>query len=173
MALLACLLRLPAYIQLEDWHIDTLTTEITLMLCSSQLAPACPRCQTPAQRIHSHYARILADLPWGEYRVCWHLTVRKCFCQNADCQQRIFTERLVECVKPWARKTNRLLEQLTAIGLALAGAAGARLTSHLNLMASRETLLRYVRRLSPPFLATPTVLGVDDWAFRKGHHYGV
>ena len=172
MDLLACLLMLPAYIQLEDWQIDTLTTEITLMLSSNQVAPACPRCQTPAHRIHSHYERIVADLPWGEYRVCWNLTVRKCFCQNANCQQRIFSERLVEVVKPWARKTNRLIEQLTAIGLALAGAAGARLTPHLNLIASRETLLRFVRRLSPPSFATPKVLGVDDWTFRRGHNYG-
>lgn len=172
MDILACVLMLPTYLRLEDWHIETLATEITLILSSSQAAPACPKCQTPAQRIHSHYERTLVDLPWSEYRVCWKLTVRKCFCSNADCQQGIFSERFAEFVKPWARKTNRVIEQLRAIGLALAGSAGARLTPQLNLVASRETLLRFVRQISLPAFPTPRVLGVDDWAFRKGHNYG-
>ncbi|MEM8642517.1 MAG: ISL3 family transposase [Cyanobacteria bacterium P01_G01_bin.54] len=172
MDILACLLMLPTYLRLEDCHIDTLTTEITLTLSSSQATPACPSCQTPAQRIHSHYERTLVDLPWSEYQVRWKLMVRKCFCNNTDCLQGIFSERFVEFVKPWARKTNRVIEQLRAVGLALAGAAGARLTPHLNLIASRETLLRFVRHLNLPPFATPRVLGVDDWAFRKGHNYG-
>lgn len=172
MDILACLLMLPDYLRLEGWHMETLTTEIILTLSSCQQTPACPTCQTPAHRVHSHYERTLADLPWSEYRVCWKLTVRKCFCHNADCQQRIFSERFAEFVRPWARKTNRLIEQLKAIGLALAGSAGARLTPHLNLVASRETLLRFVRQLELPAFPPPRVLGVDDWAFRKGHTYG-
>ncbi|MEM6252848.1 MAG: transposase family protein [Cyanobacteria bacterium P01_D01_bin.156] len=143
---------LPTYLQLENWYIETLTAEITLIVISSQAAPACPKCQTPAQRIHSHYERTLVDLPWSAYRVRWKLTVRKCFCSNADCQQSIFTERFAELVKPWARKTNRVMEQLRAIGMALAGSAGARLTPQLNLVASRETLLRLVRQISLPAL---------------------
>ena len=132
MDILASLLMLPIYLQLQDFQTNPLTPELTVTLRAEQEAPACPSCQTPANRVHSHYERTLADLPWGEYRVCWKLTVRKCFCRNAECEQRIFSERFVEFIQPWARKTNRLMEQLSAIGLALAGAAGARLTSHLN-----------------------------------------
>ncbi len=73
---------------------------------------------------------------------------------------------------PWARKTIRLAERLTAIGLALGGAAGRRLSRRLGLRISRQSLLRLVRRVSFPEVATPTVLGVDDWAYRKGHSYG-
>ena len=172
MDILASLLMLPIYLQLQDFQANPLGPELTVTLRAEQEAPACPNCQTPAHRVHSHYERTLADLPWGEYQVCWKLTVRKCFCCNAECDQRIFSERFVEFIKPWARKTDRLMEHLVAIGLALAGAAGARLTSHLNLVASRETLLRYVRQLPVPSFPTPRVLGVDDWAFRRGHHYG-
>ena len=37
---------------------------------------------------------------------------------------------------------------------------------------SRNTCLRLLRRLPVPSLATPQVLGVDDWAYRKGRTYG-
>ena len=163
---------LPAYLQLKDWSIDPLLAQISVRLIANQKAPACPRCQHPARRIHSHYERTLADLPLGEYRVHWKVTVRKCFCSNADCKQRIFSERFAGLIQPWARKTTRMLEQLKAIALALAGRAGERLSSQLNFVASRETLLRYVRQLTVPSVVTPKVLGVDDWAFRKGNHYG-
>src|SRR6185369_10157896 len=62
--------------------------------------------------------------------------------------------------------------RLTAIGLALGGAAGARLSRELGLPAARNTLLRLVRAAPSPPEVTPSVLGVDDWALRKRHSYG-
>jgi len=58
------------------------------------------------------------------------------------------------------------------VGLALGGAAGVRLGRKLGLEASRNTLLRLIRRAPLPDVATPSVLGVDDWALRKRHSYG-
>jgi transposase len=84
----------------------------------------------------------------------------------------IFAERVPSVVAPWARKTIRLIGRLTAMGLALGGAAGARLGRRLGLTTSRNTLLRLVRRAPLPSIATPSALGVDDWALRKGQNYG-
>ena len=58
------------------------------------------------------------------------------------------------------------------MGVALGGAAGVRLGRKLGLDASRNTLLRLVRRAPLPDLVTPSALGVDDWALRKRHTYG-
>jgi transposase len=139
---------------------------------ATQTSAPCPLCATPAQRIHSDYERTLADLPWAQYRVRLQLRVRKWFCRNRSCPRRIFTERLPTVVAPWARCTLRLAQRLVALGLALGGRAGMRLSHAWDLAVSRNTLLRLLRRLPRPVLPTPRVLGVDDFALRKRHTYG-
>jgi transposase len=59
-----------------------------------------------------------------------------------------------------------------AIGLALGGAAGARLSAILMIKAGVDLLLNLIRRMGRIEKPTPRVLGVDDWAKLKGHSYG-
>jgi transposase len=139
---------------------------------STQALVSCPVCRVPTRRIHSRYGRTVADLPWAQWRVVLHLQVRKFFCANGRCPRRIFTERLPGVVAPWARRTARLLDWLVQIAVALGGAAGVRLSQGLGVPVSRRTLLRVLRRLPPPAFASPTVLGVDDFALRKRQRYG-
>ncbi|MEL6500999.1 MAG: transposase, partial [Cyanobacteria bacterium J06623_1] len=73
---------------------------------------------------------------------------------------------------PWARRTTRLNIQLTKVGLAQGGLPGSRLTQHLGITISRQTLLRLVMKMPLPSHPVPRVLGVDDWAYRKRHTYG-
>ena len=159
-------------LHLDTWHLDGTTTQLTLQVTSMQTLVHCPVCRFPTRRIHSRYARTVADLPWGPWRVVLQLHVRKFFCANGRCTRRIFTERLPQLVAPWARRTQRLAAWLAHIAVALGGAAAARLSQGLGVDMSRNTFLRLLRRLPVPSLATPKVLGVDDWAYRKGQTYG-
>jgi transposase len=152
--------------------LDLIASTMTLAVTSTQAHSACPRCQQSATRIHSHYQRTVADLPWAASTVRLHLRVRRFFCSSNDCSQRIFTERVPTVVMPWARRTQRLADRQRAVGLALGGAAGARLTAHLNQPTSRDTVLRLVRQLPEPDEVTPRHLGVDDFALRKAQSYG-
>jgi transposase len=169
---LARLLPKTIALHLDACHLDEAQAQITLLISSTQAEVRCPACDVPARHIHSHYTRTLADLPWSGYRVTWRLRVRKLFCHNAICLQRIFTERLPGIAKPWARRTWRLTARLLAIGLALGGAAGVRLSRQLGLAGSRNTLLRVIRHTPCPAIVPPQVLSVDDFALRKRHTYG-
>ena len=159
-------------LRLENWQIDLMATQIILNVISTQTLAYCPLCHQVAHRIHSHYQRTLADLRRGEYEVLWQLQVRKFFCSNPDCQRQIFTERLTDIVAPWARKTSRMAQRQTLMAMALGGLAGARSPQALGYTTSRHTLLRLVARLPKERVKTPTVLGVDDWAYRQGRNYG-
>jgi len=56
-------------LRLAACHVDTTAAQLTLLVRSTQTRVPCPLCAIPARRIHSHYERTLADLPWAEYRV--------------------------------------------------------------------------------------------------------
>jgi transposase len=162
----------PASVRLETWAIEPARPAITLTLQSRSRMACCPLCRRRANRVHSRYERTLADLPWGEHAVVLRLRVRRLFCDNARCERRIFVERLPGIAAPWSRKTARLATRLTALGLALGGAAAARLSRVLLMPSARNTLLRLIRAAPSPPEVTPAVLGVDDWALRKRHSYG-
>jgi transposase len=75
-------------------------------------------------------------------------------------------------LQPYAQKTERFIIALYHTTQALGGAAAARLLHLLQLPTSATTLLRIIRRLFSSSTATPRVVGVDDWAKRKGTAYG-
>ena len=100
------------------------------------------------------------------------LRVRKFFCDNPACSRQIFTERLPAVAAPWARRTLRLAQRLLACGIALGGQAGARLAGRCQWRTSPDTLLRLVRVAPVPPAPAPQVIGVDEWAWRRGQRYG-
>lgn len=139
--------------------------------CPRPTAP-CPLCGQDAVRVHSAYSRSLADLAWRGFPVRLAVRIRRFRCMRATCPRALFAERLGDLAAPYARRTTRLSRTLTRVGMALGGEAGARLLPVLGASASSATLLRLVRRARPVPRATPRVLGVDDWARRRGHTYG-
>ena len=146
--------------------------QLTIHVSSTQTSVQCPVCGNLTQRIHSRYERTLTDLPCVHFSLTLIVQVCKFFCSNPECSRRIFTERLPGVASPWARKTVRLVQRLQAIGLALGDAVGVRLGSRLGYLSCGGTLLNHLQQLPLPQFEIPKVLGVDDFAFRRGRQYG-
>lgn len=156
-------------------HIDGIEVEtdvIVLSISSTNPVGTCPLCGTPSVRVHSNYQRHPGDLPLAGYGVCLDMNVRKFFCDNDDCERVIFTERLPYIFTPYARRTNRLADQQQQVAFALGGEAGSRLLAIMGMAVSPDTLLHLIRKTPESEVRTPRVLGVDEWAKRKGHSYG-
>lgn len=131
----------------------------------------CPFCGGRSRRVHSRYDRRLADGSVAGQPVVLRLRVRRFFCEDNDCGVRTFAEQVDGVTAKHARRTPLCRTVLEHIGLALAGRAGARLAVRLGLVAGRNSLLRLVHALPDPEVGTVAVLGVDDFAIRRGRKY--
>jgi transposase len=160
---------LPQGLYLESLSIET--GRVSIRVASGASKSRCPVCGLVSSRVHSRYSRTVSDLPWHGLSVELEVRARRFFCDEASCERRIFCERLPE-VAARARKTGRLEEALLAIALELGGRAGARLALELGILAACDTLLRRIKGAPLPEVGKVRVLGVDDFAFKKGATYG-
>jgi transposase len=132
----------------------------------------CPDCGEPSHAVHSRAVRRPADLPCLGRQVRLDLAVRRLYCRNPACSRRTFVERLLGLIAPRVQRTDRLAMAQGRVGVAMGGQAGARMLQRIGLPTSGGTVLRLIRRLPLPRRSAPRVLGVDDWARRKGRTYG-
>lgn len=160
----------PAGLRIESVKVGS---GVVLLVARPGLTSACPDCGVSSRSAHSHYERRLADLPAHGRRVHLRVRIRRFRCLSPHCARKIFAERLDPSVaRRFGRRTERLEGIVRHIGLALGGRAGERIAARLLVPASKDTLLRVVRRGAAPERDLPRVIGIDDWAWRKGHRYG-
>ena len=170
----------PSPLELQLAEIRFAAPELIVTATARRRVVACPKCGHASTRVHSRYSRTLSDLPWHGLRVRLDVHVRRFFCDVPGCKRRIFTERLPKTASSYARRTARAASALEAIGLALGGRAGARLAAALGLAGAPSEILSILSAIhavvsdcsSDRATSTVRVLGVDDWAWRKGQRYG-
>ncbi len=153
-------------------QVEIAPTQLTVEVISTQTCAPCPGCGTLSDAVHCQYQRTVHDVPCGGRKVVLRLKVREFVCRSASCPRKVFAERLPELVQPWARVSNRLLEELKAIGLAASAEVSERLAPRLGMQVKAPTLLRYVRSIAPAPETAVRAVGIDDFAIKRGDSYG-
>ncbi|MET8748009.1 ISL3 family transposase [Streptomyces sp. NPDC004728] len=133
--------------------------------------PRCPGCRVRARRVHSSYTRSLAERPLSGRKLLVRLRVRRFFRDRSQCRRRTFVEQVSGLSERYRRSSLGLKTWLRQVAVELGGRAGERLCRRTHLVAGRTRLLEL---LEPPTVPerSPRVLGVDEFAFRKGRTYG-
>ncbi|MFE9404033.1 ISL3 family transposase [Streptomyces sp. NPDC006530] len=133
--------------------------------------PRCPGCNSQAAKVHSSYERALAGLPVNDRSLTVRLRDRRFFCDRGRCPRRTFVEQVAQLSERYRRSSLGLKQWQHAVAVKLGGRPGQRLCRRLRLKAGRTRLLGLLTEPAVPEQA-PSVLGVDDFAFRKGKRYG-
>jgi transposase len=145
---------------------------VLIVVAAAGVSARCPECEHSSQSVHSRYFRVLKDLPWQGSTVRMRLEVRRFRCGYRDCRRVTFAESLPLVVRKYGRQTNRFSETLRLIGYVLGGEGGARLSRRLGMLTSPDTVLRRLKNGPSVPVKGVKVIGVDDWAWRKGQSYG-
>lgn len=131
----------------------------------------CPICGHFSTTVHDHYQRKLSDLPAFQNTTTLVLKTRKFKCKNLKCDRKVFSEQTSH-INRYSRKTLRASQVLDSLSIELTGKLGSLLSKQLLLPVSTSTVTRIAMKQKLPEVIQPIVLGVDDWAFRKGVNYG-
>ncbi len=160
---------------LQGLRVDGVTVaadRITIVATTIHKRARCPACRRQSGRVHSRYWRTVADQPWGGRPVTIRLHARRFRCTNRACARRIFVERLPNLAPVAARRTPPLRATLERIGFATGARPGAALAAALGMPLSARTLLRLLHAAPCSARPTPRVLGIDEWAWRRGQQFG-
>lgn len=149
------------------WEAD----RVVIALWNTRASTTCPHCGRSSEHIQIRYVRKFADLPWQGFEVQLQWRCRRFFCTDSQCIQRIFTERVLQLAAPHACSTSRLTVILRAVTFACGGEQGAFLADRLGIAATPNTLLREIRRILKENCPPGRIVGVDDWALRRGKRY--
>lgn len=98
--------------------------------------------------------------------------MRRFRCANPACPQTTFAEQFPDWLPAYARRTVRLTDVMRQVGFEVSAESSRRVLKALRITTSGDTVLRIVKRT---LVAVPTqlkVVGLDDWAIRKGQRYG-
>ncbi len=131
----------------------------------------CPDCGFFSSSVHDFYHRTISDLPVFHHKTILILKTRKFKCKNPTCHRKVFSEQTPHIIR-YARRTSRASQILDSLSIELPGKLGSILSKQFSLPVSISTVTRIALKQQLPEIKQPRVLGVDDWAYRKGVSYG-
>lgn len=155
---------------ISDYQITE--NHMTVSACAKEKEACCPCCDTASSRVHSSYYRKIDDLSVSACSCSLTLYVRRFFCDNSFCHKKTFAEQPGTQITRYSRRTGRLQELLKKLSLEVSARKASYLCAVTKYSVSDSTLLRIASSVSIPAQDELKVVGIDDFAYKKGHRYG-
>ena len=146
--------------------------QITLIMKSRTKKHPCPKCGKESIKRHSTYVRDIIDLPLLGKAVNLNITAYKYDCENEGCDQKVFCEELSGFTGKYRRMTSRCESLIVSIALNTSCEAASDICKHMGVVVSGDTVIRILLRNCETETGCGEVIGVDDWALKKGSKYG-
>lgn len=148
--------------------------EIYIKMKSITQKCSCPKCGTETSSLHATHKRKVQDLPILGKRVMLHINLYEFNCVNENCEVTSFTETFENFLNNYSYMTERLSELMTTIALETSCESCARILQSMNIKTSGDTVIRTLIKKyeNQPELKCGTVVGVDDFSYKKRHTYG-
>ena len=134
----------------------------------------CPSCGTMLTKHHGTYTRKVQDLPILGKNVQLSVMVREYDCECEECSVKTITESFEGFLSPYGRMTQRCIDFVSMLALETSCEGAARICKSMSLKISGDTIIRLLQRQCE-LQEKPTcssIVGVDDFAFKKRHKYG-
>ena len=141
---------------------QSLTTEFT-----------CPACHTVSHKHHGSYHRHVQDLPILGKTVWLDICAWDYECCSDDCKVGSTAEDFPDFLQHNKRMTERCAALICAIALNSSCEAAANICKRMGIRISGDSIIRLLLERAE-HLPTPKIgdcIGVDDFAYRKGHTY--
>jgi transposase len=157
---------------LQIIKIDDTPQQITITLRSRKHNHECLKCGEEAQTYHATYMRSVQDLPIFQKNVRLQIKAYDYYCQNKDCEVVSFAESYDGFIGRSDRMTDRLENFIRTLALETNCEGAAAICKELGIRTSGDTIIRILLKLcDAPAAQCGEVIGVDDFAYRKGQTY--
>ena len=160
--------------KLKIINISEDTKVIKINLKSQSTKCICPNCNTISNKYHGTYVRKVQDLPILGKQVLLEINSYEYKCENSDCSNKTIVESFDGFISYYSRMTERLSEFLCTLALETSCEGAARIAKNMNIKVSGDTIIKILlKKYNELKINTcSSTVGIDDFAFRKGHNYG-
>lgn len=93
-------------------------------------------------------------------------------CRNSNCERKIFTEPIPAVAAAHRQRTERMENIVQLVGHSLGGRPAEKLMDRLGMAVSNDTILRRLKSVTRVPSKELRIVGIDDWAWKKGQNYG-
>lgn len=160
--------------KLKIINISEDTKVIKINLKSQSTKCICPNCNTISNKYHGTYVRKVQDLPILGKQVLLEINSYEYKCENSDCSNKTIVESFDGFISYYSRMTERLSDFLCTLALETSCEGAARIAKNMNIKVSGDTIIKILlKKYNELKINTcSSTVGIDDFAFRKGHNYG-